>query len=52
MSQPFITQGTVLVLPPLTTTHHTIPVNLRYFWMSKGQNMCGVSDCASYPLVA
>ena len=22
-----------------------------YFWMVRGQNMCGISDCASYPLV-
>ena len=23
-----------------------------YFWMERGKNMCGVSDCASYPIVA
>jgi len=22
-----------------------------YFWMKRGDNMCGISDCASYPLV-
>ena len=22
-----------------------------YFWMKRGENMCGISDCASYPLV-
>lgn len=22
-----------------------------YFWMVRGKNMCGISDCASYPLV-
>mmetsp|Transcript_20116 Transcript_20116/g.28288 ORF Transcript_20116/g.28288 Transcript_20116/m.28288 type:complete len:348 (+) Transcript_20116:21-1064(+) len=23
-----------------------------YFWMVRGKNMCGISDCASYPIVA
>mmetsp|Transcript_11322 Transcript_11322/g.15942 ORF Transcript_11322/g.15942 Transcript_11322/m.15942 type:complete len:136 (+) Transcript_11322:1-408(+) len=22
-----------------------------YFWMMRGQNMCGISDCASFPIV-
>mmetsp|Transcript_10511 Transcript_10511/g.30947 ORF Transcript_10511/g.30947 Transcript_10511/m.30947 type:complete len:88 (-) Transcript_10511:245-508(-) len=22
-----------------------------YFWMLRGQNLCGISDCASYPIV-
>ena len=22
-----------------------------YFWMKRGQNLCGISDCASFPLV-
>ena len=22
-----------------------------YFWMIRGKNMCGVSDCASYPII-
>jgi cathepsin H len=22
-----------------------------YFWMLRGENMCGISDCASFPLV-
>jgi hypothetical protein len=23
-----------------------------YFWMVRGKNMCGVSDCASFPIVS
>jgi len=23
-----------------------------YFWMERGKNMCGISDCASYPLMS
>ena len=23
----------------------------RYFWIARGRNMCGLADCASYPVV-
>ena len=23
----------------------------RYFWIQRGVNMCGLADCASYPIV-